>query len=191
MWADSGFTVKVNGHEVKDLPKAGSYVELNRTWKKGDTVDLVMPMKLSSEPFVDNPNRMALKYGPLVLAGDLGPEMSRRRGAGAQGAAPVQPPPTPVFVTATGSVDKWLKPVTDKPGTFRTEGVGLTTDVEFKPFYALPDRRYAIYWDVFTPDEWKKEIRRHLRPNRKSRKKARGRHCCFRAARTNAIRARF
>jgi DUF1680 family protein len=154
-WADSGFTVKVNGHEVKDLPKAGSYVELNRTWKKGDTVDLVLPMKLSSEPFVDNPNRMALKWGPLVLAGDLGPEISRRRGA--QSAAPAQPPPTPVFITAASAVDKWLKPVADKPGTFRTENVGLTTDVEFKPFYTLPARRYAIYWDVFTPDDWKKK----------------------------------
>jgi DUF1680 family protein len=170
-WADSGFTVKVNGHEVKDLPKAGSYVELDRTWKKGDTVDLVLPMKLNSEPLVDNPNRMALKYGPLVLAGDLGPEISRRRGGGQNGGTPPQPPPpAPVFVTAAGSVDKWLKPVADKPGTFRTEGVGLTTDVEFKPFYALPERRYGIYWDVFTPEEWHKKSEAYAAEQEKQKK---------------------
>lgn len=159
-WAGAGFTVKVNGHAVKDVGAAGSYVDLDRTWKKGDTVELVMPMKLSSEPFVDNPNRMALKWGPIVLAGDLGPEQRRGGGRGANGAAPPAPPPAPpVFVTAAGgsAVDRWLKPVSGKPGTFQTEGVGVDTPVEFTPFYQLPERRYAIYWDVFTPDEWKKK----------------------------------
>jgi len=168
VWADSDFAVNVNGHAIKDLPKAGSYVELNRTWKKGDTVDLVLPMKLSSEPLADNPNRMALKWGPLVLAGDLGPEQVRRRGA--PGATPVQPPPVPVFVTAAGSVEKWLKPVPDKPGTFRTEGVGLATDMEFKPFYQLPERRYAIYWDVFTPEEWRKKSEAYATEQEKQKK---------------------
>jgi DUF1680 family protein len=157
-WAGAGFGVKINGQELKNVPAAGSYVEIDRTWKKGDTVDLVMPMTLSSEPLKDNPNRMALLWGPLVLAGDLGPEESRRgRGQGFNGGPPTAPPPPPVFVTSAGSVDGWLKPVAGRPGTFRTEGVGLTTYVDFTPFYQLPDRRYAIYWDVFTPEAWKKE----------------------------------
>jgi len=158
-WAGTGFTVKVNGHAVNDVPAPGSYVEINRAWKNGDKVDLMLPMKLSAEPFVDNPNRMALKWGPLVLAGDLGPEIHRQRGAAAQGAAFTPPPPAPVLVTpvAKGPVDAWLKPIDGKPNTFRTIGVGLPADIEFKPFYQLPARRYAIYWDVFTPDEWKKQ----------------------------------
>ncbi len=39
---------------------------------------------------------------------------------------------------------------------FKTTGVGLSQDIEFAPFYELPRRRYAVYWDVFTPEEWSK-----------------------------------
>jgi hypothetical protein len=148
-WAGIGFTVKVNGQAVKDLPKADSYVEITRTWKSGDTVELVLPKTLRKEPLPDNPNRFALMWGPLVLAGDLGAEMEDRRAARA--------PSAPVLVAAAEPVDEWLKPVAGKPGTFLTSGVGLSTDVTFVPFYELPRRRYAIYWDMYTPEEWKKK----------------------------------
>lgn len=153
-WAGKGFSVKINGQAVKDVPAPDTYVELTRTWKKGDTVELVLPMTLGKDPLADNPNRLALMYGPLVLAGDLGPEQSRRRGGPSANADEAA---VPVFVADEEPVEKWLKPVADKPGTFRTEGVGLKTDIEFTPFYRLPRRRYAIYWDMFTPQEWQKK----------------------------------
>jgi uncharacterized protein len=151
-WAGTGFSVAVNGQGLKDLPKADSYVEITRTWKAGDTVKIVLPKTLRKEPLPDNPDRMAILWGPLVLAGDLGPELDRR--VLRQGGAP--PPAAPVLVTAEQRVDDWLKPVAGKPGVFRTAKVGLTSDVEFAPFYTMPRRRYAVYWDVFTPAEWKK-----------------------------------
>jgi uncharacterized protein len=153
-WAGDGFSVKVNGHALKDLPKPDSYVEITRTWKKGDTVELTLPKTLRKEPLPDNPERFALMWGPLVLAGDLGPERqeqerrSRRNAAGDS---------APVLVAAREPVESFLKPVVGKPGTFVTTGVGLTPDVTFVPFYQLPRRRYAIYWDMFTPEEWKKK----------------------------------
>src|SRR5581483_8749356 len=39
-WAGNGFTVKVNGAALKTVPAADSYVEIARTWKAGDTVEL-------------------------------------------------------------------------------------------------------------------------------------------------------
>jgi hypothetical protein len=51
-------------------------------------------------------------------------------------------------------VANWLKPLPDKPGCFRTDGVGKDRDVDFVPFYRLHRRTYAIYWDLFTPQEW-------------------------------------
>jgi len=51
-----------------------SYVEVERTWKTGDTVTLALPKQLRLEPLPDNPRRTAILWGPLVLAGDLGPE---------------------------------------------------------------------------------------------------------------------
>jgi len=145
-WAGNGFSVKVNGSVMKTVAPANSYVEIARTWKAGDTVELVIPKTLRKEALPDNPNRFAVMWGPLVLAGDLGPEIGGRAAA----------PDVPVLVAPEEPVANWLKPVDGKPGTFRTTGVGLKQEVDFIPFYQLPRRRYAVYWDMYAPAEWTK-----------------------------------
>ena len=148
-WAGAGFGVKINGKSLTNLPKSDSYVEINRMWKTGDRVELVLPKKLRVERLPDNPNRLNVMWGPLVLAGDMGAEEPRRgeeeRTLG---------PSAPVLVAAAQPVENWLKPVAGSTGRFRTSGVGLTTNIDFVPFFQLPRRRYAIYWDMFTPAEW-------------------------------------
>jgi DUF1680 family protein len=160
-WAGDGFTVKLNGAVVKSLPAAGSYVELERTWKSGDTVLLSLPKRLRVEPLPDNPKRVAVMWGPLVLAGDLGPEHERRRSGEETSVSEPEAfaPPSPArpLILDRQPVEAWLKPVAGEPGTFRTEGAGLEEAISFKPFYRLPRRRYAIYWDILTPAEWQKE----------------------------------
>jgi uncharacterized protein len=152
-WADAGFTVRVNGKIWKDVSKPDTYIEISRTWKVGDSVELALPKTLRKEALPDNPDRMAIMWGPLVLAGDLGPEVT---GRGARGSGSGGPEAAPALVTAE-NVDGWLKPVDGKPGTFHTVNVGLKEDIDFAPFYEMPRRRYAIYWDVFTPADWAKK----------------------------------
>ncbi|MFC1635587.1 beta-L-arabinofuranosidase domain-containing protein [Planctomycetota bacterium] len=179
-WVGDGFTVKVNGVVVpkdviaplRDVPesgrrvesrslrRSGSYVELKRTWKSGDTIDLTLPKTLRLEPVPDNPRRAAILWGPLVLAGDLGPE--RRRGR--ERSSRDESSRGPVLVAAERPVTDWLKPVPDKPGHFRTDGVGRQadstgdlSDVDLVPFYRLHRRTYAIYWDLFTEPEWEQK----------------------------------
>ncbi len=162
-WAGEGFRVAVNGRAVGSLPKPGSYVEIKRTWKSGDVVELARPKTLRQEPLPDNPRRVAMMLGPLVLAGDVGPETPGRRGG--QGGAPWQPgaapppppPPAPALIAAERPLQSWLLPVEGKPGAFRTSGVGLGEELEFTPFYKLHRRRYGIYWDLFTPAEWEQK----------------------------------
>src|SRR5262249_25788319 len=79
-WAGAGFSVKVTGRALAALPPPGSYVEVNRNWRSGDRVVLTLPKALRLEPLQDNPHRVALLWGPLVLAGDLGPSRRRERG---------------------------------------------------------------------------------------------------------------
>jgi len=151
-WAGEGFIVKVNGKSVAQLPRPGSYVELKQTWKTGDSVSLVLPKTLHVEGLADNQRRAALMWGPLVLAGDLGPE--RRGGIGTE---------SPALVTAEKSVTEWLQPVADNLGVFRTVGAGRSADdkaseVEFVPFYRLHRRTYSIYWDLYTNDGWTRKI---------------------------------
>jgi uncharacterized protein len=151
-WAGDGFAVKVNGKSVAQLPRPGSYVELKRTWKTGDSVSLVLPKTLHVEGLADNAHRAALMWGPLVLAGDLGPE--RRGGPAAE---------SPALVTAEKPVTEWLQPVADNLGVFRTVGVGRSaedkaSEVEFVPFYRLHRRTYSVYWDLYTNEGWARKI---------------------------------
>ena len=148
-WAGPGFAVKINDQAVKDLAAPGSYIQLKRKWKSGDSVTVKLPKTLRLEPSPDNPRVAALMWGPLVLAGDLGPERERGRGA-----ARVK---VPALVAAERPLTDWLKPVSGKPGHFRSDGVGREQDVELMPFYRLHRRSYSVYWDLFTPPEWEQK----------------------------------
>jgi DUF1680 family protein len=173
-WAGEGFAVKVNGQTVKQLPAPGSYVEIRRKWKTGDTVALTLPKTLWLEPLPDNKRVTAIMWGPIALAGDLGPERERRRGgqAEAQGGArpPAQPIRIPSLVAADRPLSEWIKAVTEKPGNFRTDGVGREQDVDLAPFYRLHRRAYSIYFDLYTPAEWEKKSAELLAAQERRRK---------------------
>ena len=72
-WAQ-GMTVSVNGKRVKAEGNPGSYVTLDRTWRDGDVVEARLPMALRLEPLPHTPDRAAICYGPVVLAGAMGRE---------------------------------------------------------------------------------------------------------------------
>jgi DUF1680 family protein len=152
-WAGEDFAIAIDGQRVPNAGAPGSYVELKRVWKTGDTVSLRLPKTLREEPLPDNPRRVALMWGPLVLAGDLGPEGRQ----GGYGNHADQEARVPVFVAASQPPADWLKPVPGRPGFFHSDGVGRPTDVTFVPFYQLPERTYGIYWDLFTPAEWQQK----------------------------------
>jgi DUF1680 family protein len=157
-WAVHGFEIKINGVPVKNPAPAGEYVRIDQTWKTGDKVELTLPKALHLEILPDNPERAAIMWGPLVLAGDLGPIPSRRpRGERGQAeAVPQTPSParltSPVLVTAEKSVGRWVKPLEGRPGDFRTSGAGRDRDVDLVPFYRLQRRIYTVYWDLMTPE---------------------------------------
>ncbi len=148
-WAGNGFALKVNGKAVKVSSAPGSYIELNRIWKSGDSIALTLPKALHLEAVPDNPNLAAIMWGPLVLAGDLG--------AGDDKAQLEIQKQIPVFVAAGQLPAEWLQAVPGKSGVFRSVGVGRERDVELVPFYRLHGRTYAVYWDLFTPESWKLE----------------------------------
>jgi DUF1680 family protein len=159
-WAKDGFAVSVNGEAIKSLPAPASYVELKRTWKSGDTITVTLPKALALESVPDNARLAAVMWGPLMLAGDLGPAPQRRTDVPSTG-PPTDTPPrpeVPALVTAGKPVTDWVKPVADKPGTFRSDGVGRTRDVELVPFYRLHRRTYSAYWDLLTPAEYEKKM---------------------------------
>jgi len=66
-------TLKVNGQNVP-LKLDKGYVALTRTWKKGDTIDLNMPMTvrrvLANEKVEADRGRVAIQRGPIVYAAE-------------------------------------------------------------------------------------------------------------------------
>ena len=62
--------LSVNGKELAISLTAGNYAEVNRTWKKGDQISLILPMEatlIESNPLVEeNRNQVAVKRGPIV-----------------------------------------------------------------------------------------------------------------------------
>ena len=123
----------------------GSYVPIERTWKTGDKVEVSIPFSLRLESMPDDSNRVAVMYGPLVLAGDLGPVAD---------SASKDPLYVPVMMTEKRDPSVWMKPVEGKPNTYITVNTGRTRDVEMKPFFAFYDRRYSVYWDLFNDRGW-------------------------------------
>ncbi|MEZ5290902.1 MAG: glycoside hydrolase family 127 protein [Vicinamibacterales bacterium] len=147
-WAGDGFEVRVNGRAFPVSGGPGTYVEVAREWRDGDTVSLTLPKVLHVERLADDPTRAAVLWGPLVLAGDLGPQPDRADGDGDGPATAVVA--SPAIVTER-PVTEWLRPVAGRPGAFRTAGVG--TDVTLAPFHQTHRRIYTGYWDLLTPAE--------------------------------------
>jgi uncharacterized protein len=144
-WAMQGMRIFVNGDDQAVESQPSSYAELRRAWRGGDRVTITMPMTLRSESMPDNAKRIGIFYGPTLLAADLGPVDNPEA---------VKPGFVPVLLTDDRPVTDWVRPVMDRALMFRTVGVGRPRDVELVPFFQLHDRRYTVYLDLFTADDW-------------------------------------
>ncbi|MFB6341422.1 beta-L-arabinofuranosidase domain-containing protein [Saccharicrinis sp. FJH62] len=145
-WALKGIDIKVNGESQKVNSEPGSFVKVSRKWKNGDVVEISFPFSLRLETMPDNKNRVAVFNGPVVLSGDLGPVADPKS---------QDPMYVPVLMTKDVNPADWLVPVEGKQNTFKLTDVAYPREVILKPFYRTHDRRYTIFWDTYTPEEWK------------------------------------
>jgi DUF1680 family protein len=139
-WAKE-FQVVLNGKGLAPSSEAGSYIDIDHTWQSGDVLELSMPETLRVESMPDNPNRVAVFYGPVLLAGILQSQAQELM---------------PVLVTNQRPVDEWLKRVDGDSLEFKTDGVGRPRDQTLKPFHAIVDEPYVVYWDIFDDAGWEK-----------------------------------
>ena len=93
----------------------------------------------------DDSSRVAIMYGPLVMAGELGP---------VKDSTSTDALYVPVLITENRDPSQWMSPVEGKVNTFITVNTGRPRDVEMKPFYTVYNRRYSVYWDMFTEKAW-------------------------------------
>ncbi|MDA3878988.1 MAG: glycoside hydrolase family 127 protein [Prolixibacteraceae bacterium] len=145
-WAHNGMKVSINGKNKNIKGSPGSFVSLGEKWKNGDKIEVEIPFSLRIETMPDNPKRIAVFNGPVVLAGILGPVPDEHAN---------DPMYVPVLMTENTNPEAWLDPVDDNFNTFKTNGVGFPRDVELKPFYRTHDLHYTIFWDTYSDEEWK------------------------------------
>jgi len=145
-------SVRLNGRKLIDSDQAGRYVELARTWRDGDILEIDLPMHVHLVPLPNAPQLAALMYGPLVLAARVaGPAM----------------PPGADFVAGNVSFGKKFKEpleilalrlggaglegaVRRSPGAlaFRLGGPDLGEGYELLPFHRIAHGSYNLYWRV-------------------------------------------
>ncbi len=155
-WVKAGsLKISVNGKNVKINAQPSSYVSLSRRWKKGDVVQIELPMHTTLERLPNVPNYIAFLHGPIVLGAKTGTEDLRglvandsRWGHIAHGERlPVDKAPILIEDDISNIVNK-LVPEEGKSLTFRFTDVKIVNPMEVKlePFYRIHDSRYMLYW---------------------------------------------
>jgi len=133
----------VNGAPVAASVGEDGYLHIRRTWRDGDKIEARFPESFYTMAIPDNPARIALFYGPVLLAGELGDK---------------EPDPVkgiPVLVSQSRDPNQWVHRLADKDRlVFRTSAVGHPEDVTLIPFNRTENEYYSVYWDYFSPAAW-------------------------------------
>ena len=155
-WSEK-LSVRVNGRSQKLSGSPGSYVSVSRAWKDGDRVDVRFAMKLRTEPLPGSSNIVAVLYGPIVLAGNLGTNgMPNPYARNQTDLVRVPDPAVPMFVGDARNILKKIKPA-GAPLVFKTRNLGRPNDVTLVPFYLANHERYSVYWNVVSAADAQKK----------------------------------
>ncbi|MCL5997216.1 MAG: glycoside hydrolase family 127 protein [Chloroflexi bacterium] len=124
-WVSGTVTVRLNDRLADVVAKPGDWAVIDREWRKGDTVDIRLPMALvfvPIEPVV--PHRVALMLGPVVLVCS---KAGRLEGDRADPASWILPMGQPMAYAVRGDPAQGL----------------------FQPFYQMAEgQKYWMYKDV-------------------------------------------
>ena len=134
-WATK-MDIKVNGKKVKAVKGTDGYVAISRLWKAGDKIEVQLGMQLREEATKDDASKVALVYGPIVMAGKLDKVEH-----------PFSNPQkyndyyTFDFKIPASTVEK-----AKYEGLKSIKNFKMKNGVELIPFYDAHHCRYAVYW---------------------------------------------
>ncbi len=158
-WLKAGtMTLAVNGSPEAIDARPGEYAVIDRIWRTGDRIEMEWPLSIRTEMLPRSNEWIAVLWGPIVLAGELG--MAGLEGLDFNGthnyvATEVLPSEeAPVFVGSPDDIVANVKPVEGRPLAFRTLGIARPADVTLAPFYRVHRQRYAVYWRLMDRPEY-------------------------------------
>ena len=157
-WAAGPITFQLNGESLPVDGAPGGYASIKRTWKQDDRLVVKIPMAVRVEALPDAADRIAFLYGPVVLAGDLGPVQRTatfpyaRDQADNFKAASIA---VPALIGDRATIAGSLRRVPGEQLSFHTQGITAgdtrTADVTLRPFAELHYERYNVYWTLAAP----------------------------------------
>ncbi len=150
---------EINGAAASVSARGGYLVVPGSVIGKAATIELTLPMGLRLEAMPDDANRVAICYGPVVLAGDLGPMGG-------------EPPEAPVLVTDERDPSKWLEAGSGEALAWRTHGLGNGVAVTLRPMHTVHERWYTVYWDLRSREQWAAIARDHEQQMQRERELA-------------------
>jgi len=166
-WVREGaLKIQVNGKPVEIDAKPSSYVAVERNWKKGDEVQILLPMHNTIEKMPNVPNYIAIMHGPILLGAKTGTEDLKglvaddSRWAHIAGGERLPVDKAPIIIeNSVEDIAGKITPVKDKPLTFTASFNTVNkANIELEPFYRIHDSRYMIYWMWLTESQYKDYI---------------------------------
>jgi len=115
------------------------YARMARRWRAGDTVTLTLPMPLAAHPTPGDASMLSFTSGPLVLAADLGSAQQPWEAL------------APVLIREGEHTD--LVHANGRLHHYTTTAASGET-LHLSPFFRLYERRTAVYFPTFTPQQW-------------------------------------
>jgi hypothetical protein len=154
-WVSKGaLKISLNGKAFSYTVLPSSYIPIDRKWKKGDVVQISLPMHNTIERMPNVPEYIAFMHGPILLGAKTGTEDLKgliadnsRYGQYAGGEhLPVDKAPILVEDDIQNIANK-LQPIKDKPLHFTLDvNVVNPIGITLEPFYQIHDSRYMMYW---------------------------------------------
>ena len=173
-WVSHDFAIKINGQPVNfDFSEGKAfYVTVTNKWKKGDVIEVSLPMTLRYEECPNYGDYIAFKYGPILLGAnttqgseklqnEYGFEGRMDHSPGAMGKQ-LNLLSAPLLIGARADVLNLVKPLDLSKLTFTIDakrpGVGSYkwNTLTLQPFYQIHHDRYMCYWYQQTPENFAK-----------------------------------
>lgn len=154
-WVTAPLSFQLNGQALAVASQPGQFAEISRVWKKGDRLRVTIPMGVHTETLERDANKIAFLYGPVVLAGDLGPAPETKT-------FPYAKDQGDNFRAATANVPALVRPETSDlaaslqrvPGEALAFRTARPSEVTLRPLTDIPYNRYNVYWDVVSSRDW-------------------------------------
>lgn len=166
-WVNKGaLKILVNGKSMDYIDQPSSYICINRKWKKGDVVELTLPMHNTIEHLPNVSSYIAFMHGPILLGAKTGTDDLRGLVAGDArfgqypGGKLLPIDKAPILID--DNIDKignQLVPIKNEPLHYSLEVKMINPiKVTLEPFAKIHDARYMMYWLALTNQEYKAYI---------------------------------